>query len=61
VIIHFLNPASCRCKALFMEVARRGIRVVGFPRWVETEAALGLVSELAANRAPTTMAPRKVC
>jgi hypothetical protein len=38
-------------KGLFKEVSPKGIRVVRVsPGWVETEAAVGLVTELAANR-----------
>jgi NAD(P)-dependent dehydrogenase (short-subunit alcohol dehydrogenase family) len=38
-------------KGLSKEVSPRGIRVVGVsPGWVETEAAVGLVNELAASK-----------
>ena len=38
-------------KALSKEVGPKGVRVVQVsPGWVETEAAVGLVSELAANK-----------
>ncbi len=42
-------------KGLSKEVSPKGIRVVRVsPGWVETEAAVGLVNELAATRAPIT-------
>ena len=42
-------------KGLSKEVSPKGIRVIRVsPGWVETEAAVGLVKELAATTAPIT-------
>jgi NAD(P)-dependent dehydrogenase (short-subunit alcohol dehydrogenase family) len=47
-------------KALSKEVSPKGIRVVRVsPGWVETEAAVGLVSELAANKGTDYEGARK--
>ncbi len=48
-------------KGLSKEVSPRGIRVVRVsPGWVETEAAVGLVNELAANKGTDYEGARKV-
>ena len=48
-------------KGLSKEVSPKGIRVVRVsPGWVETEAAVGLVNELAANRGTDYEGARKV-
>jgi NAD(P)-dependent dehydrogenase (short-subunit alcohol dehydrogenase family) len=47
-------------KSLSKEVSRKGIRVVRVsPGWVETEAAVGLVTELAANKGTDYEGARK--
>ncbi len=48
-------------KGLSKEVSPKGVRVVRVsPGWVEREAAVGLVKELAKKRAVTTRAPAKL-
>ena len=48
-------------KALSKEVSPKGVRVVRVsPGWVETEAAVGLVTEIARQNAPTTRVVAKI-
>src|SRR5206468_6848191 len=52
---------TCALPILSKEVSPKGIRVVRVsPGWVETEAAVGLVNQLAANKGTDYEGARKV-